>query len=265
MTIYPSTSGTLGWAAATTVASNDNCVYYPKKTTSYANEYLNYPITYTPIINNNFEKTIYSPIKDYSYYTEKITNNLESKVWGNIYTKYGGLCETPTTCTYDYEKWVVISTPAMPPAQRLRAILASRSGPLLIGTRRALVPTSQEREMRARETLCRVIGEEKFRKFLRCGFVTVKAPSGLVYQIFPGHEMTRVWDKGKQIEKLCVVLRGDFPPTDTLIVRYLMILNNEQQFRALANKSIPYSTQSKPQAVDMRSLVDIWKELKVAA
>ena len=121
------------------------------------------------------------------------------------------------------------------------------------------------REQRARETLKRVVGDIKFSNFLRNGFISVKAKSGLIYQIFPGHGITSIYDQGKMTERLCVVLQGDFPPTDSLIMRYLLILNNEQQFRSLA---IKHSVHSQPIAIakqEVKSLSEIYKDLKKSA
>jgi hypothetical protein len=118
--------------------------------------------------------------------------------------------------------------------------------------------------MRARETLRRVIGEDKFRDFVRKGSISVRAKSGFVYQIFPSHALTNVYNQGKLIDKLCVVLSGGFPPTDSLIVRYLMIINNEEEFRS---KAIRHAVSPIAARVNktQRSLVEEFRSLKVAA
>jgi hypothetical protein len=105
--------------------------------------------------------------------------------------------------------------------------------------------TTDIRETRARETLKRVLGDDKFKRFLKHGFVSVRAKSGLVYQIFPAHGITNVYRDGEHIERLCVVLRGSFPPTDSLIMRYLLILNDERDFRkhAIEHKVYPQKLQ----------------------
>jgi hypothetical protein len=111
-----------------------------------------------------------------------------------------------------------------------------------------------------------MLGDDGFQRFLRNGFVSVRANSGKVYQIYPGHGMTVVYDRGTPIEKLCVVLRGDFAPTDSLITRYVMILHDEANFRGLANvwKATPRSAKMQP-VVDTRQLPQIFQALKVAA
>ena len=118
----------------------------------------------------------------------------------------------------------------------------------------------------SRQTLHRVIGDDKFRNFMRNGFVTVRGKSGKSYQIFPGHGVTTVWFCGKMVEKLCVIMAGNFPPTDSLIMRYLLILNNEDQFRSLANvsgPSVPY--KQLPKEPDKRTLAEIFAAFKKAA
>lgn len=133
--------------------------------------------------------------------------------------------------------------------------------------RQPLPMTADIREQRARETLRRVVGEQKFINFMKHGFISVKGKSELVYQIFTGHGITHVFDRGNLVERLCVVLQGGFPPTDSLIMRYLLILNNEQQFRSLAIKHSIYGFERSRQTngpVDMKSLAEIFKELKAA-
>lgn len=151
------------------------------------------------------------------------------------------------------------------PADRLREIIQARHAPMILTSRKPILTPQDEREIRARETLLRVIGEDKFQKFLKDGFVSVRAKSGLVYQIFPGHGITAVYKDGDQIERLCVVLKGDFPPTDSLIMRYLIILNDETRFRSYAIKH--QIITKKPQIItdDERSLTEIFRELKKVA
>ena len=151
---------------------------------------------------------------------------------------------------------------------RFKQIIDGRCSPNIIirqnDRRKPLLMSVDIREQRARETLKRVIGENKFVGFLKSGFLSVKAKSGLVYQIFPGHGITCVFNQGQLVDRLCVVLQGGFPPTDSLIMRYLMILNNENQFRSYAIKHIPTVQVQQYGTVDTRSLAEIFKELKAA-
>lgn len=150
------------------------------------------------------------------------------------------------------------------PKDRLKRIIASRQAPSIRTSRKHLRLDVDEREMRARQTLRRVVGEDNFRNFLTNGFVTVRAKSGKSYQIFPGYDMTCVFEKGRMVERLCVVLSGNFPPTDSVIMRYLMILNNEKQFKELAIAHKVYERKNEVVVPDNRPLTEIYKELKVA-
>jgi hypothetical protein len=116
--------------------------------------------------------------------------------------------------------------------------------------------------MRARETLRLCLGEEKFRSFIKNGFVTARGKSGLVYQIFPGHGITAVYKNGQMVERLCVVFRGDFPPADSLIMRFLLILNDEDEFRSHAIKHGTTQRQTAAAVADLENLPDIYRRLK---
>ena len=153
------------------------------------------------------------------------------------------------------------------PKDQLRRILQKRQAPLAITSRKSMGSTEDVKEIRARETLRRVLGEDKFRRFLKHGFVSVQAKSGLIYQIFPGHGITAVYRDGEMIERLCVVLRGSFPPTDSLIMRYLLILNDERDFRKHAIEHTVYPQKiARPQIVsEPESLNDIWNRIRKVA
>lgn len=143
-------------------------------------------------------------------------------------------------------------------------IIRGRHAPVILTSRRSIAVAADAREIRARETLRRVLGEEKFKRFLKHGFVSVRAKSGLVYQIFPGHDMTNVYRDGQRTERLCVVLSGSFPPTDSLIMRYLLILNDERDFRSHAIEHRVRELEPQKQVSD-ESLNDIWQRLQIAA
>jgi len=179
---------------------------------------------------------------------------------------HGGAYGWPVSnngCLTEYN-WNVV-WPVSTPVDQMRNIITSRHAPAFRpNTRRSIMPVPRDvREQRARETLRRVIGDDKFKNFLRTGFVSVRAKSGMVYQIFPSHGITCVYNNGVQIERLCVVLQGDFAPTDSLIMRYILILNNEKYFRSFANvHSIVNGEEARTYQPDQRSLVEIFNELK---
>jgi len=150
---------------------------------------------------------------------------------------------------------------------RMQKIIHDRCSPnIIVNNKRNPLATSVDvREQRARETLKRIIGENKYKNLLKHGFVSVKANSGLIYQLFPGHGFTNVYNKCQMVDCLCVILNGNFPPTDSLIMRYLLILNNEQQFRSYANKQPIYQANNIVNTKPIESLVNIFNELKSAS
>lgn len=162
----------------------------------------------------------------------------------------GWACETEYWCS-----------PAPNPRQRLLELLHARQAPAIF-VRKPPEPATDVREIRARETLRLCLGEDLFRSFLRHGFISVRAKSGLVYQIFPGHGITRVYRHGVQVERLCVVFKGDFPPADSLIMRFLLILNDEEEFRQHAIVHGVYKESPAQQQLDLRPLPEIFRELK---
>lgn len=125
--------------------------------------------------------------------------------------------------------------PVIDAVERMREILRTRQSPAVIVRRTSLQRTTDIREIRARQTLRRLIGEVAYQKYSARGFITFKGDSGRTYQIFPGHGKVAVWQQGKQIEQLCVVLTGDFPPTDSVIMRLLLIQESEDRFKKIAN------------------------------
>lgn len=184
----------------------------------------------------------------------------------NRYSTWGDPFHHYTDC---HTQWIKYKDgrqvePVIPIPDRMRQIIQGRQAPLIVTTRKSLDPAKDFREQCARETLRRVLGEELFRNFLARGFISVRAKSGLVYQIFPGHGITKVFNQGKLVERLCVVLRGDFPPTDSIIMRYILILNDEDEFRKHAIKHGIDNFAVKLPTIDTRTLPEIMRELRKA-
>ena len=153
------------------------------------------------------------------------------------------------------------------PQSKLKEIISQRCAPNIFiknDRRNPLKSTKDIREERARETLRKIIGEIKYLNFLKSGFISIKAKSGKIYQIFPGHGITCVFYQGKLIERLCVVLKGDFPPTDSLIMRFLLITNNENQFKFMSISHEPRRQVLKYGEKNVKSLAEIFKQIKVA-
>lgn len=152
------------------------------------------------------------------------------------------------------------------PGDRLRQMIQARIAPAIRRSRTSMSIAMDVREQRARQTLRRIIGEQTFRKFMRDGFITVVPKSGLTYKIYPGLGMTEVYDRGIMVDRLCVVLKGSFPPTDSLLMRYLLILNDEGEFSEYAIKHHVSQGSKKLvfSAEEVQPLTEAWAKLKVA-
>jgi hypothetical protein len=166
---------------------------------------------------------------------------------------------------YDSSTPGYLATPAKTLEQRIKELLRTRVAPPIYTHAKPLGFTKDLREIRARETLHRVLGDDRYKSFLKKGFISVIAKSGLIYQIFPGHDFTKVYNRGIMVDRYCVVLQGGFPPTDSLIMRYLLILNNEEMFKSYAIKHGAVQPHEIEMQNDNRSLLEIFKEYKKAA
>lgn len=166
-----------------------------------------------------------------------------------------------TSCTYCIDG--EIEPPSL--VDHMRELIRSRMAPAIHIANKGLRPTTNPTEIRARQTLRRLIGEVAFQRYLARGFHVVKGESGRNYQIFPGHEMVRVWENGEQLERLCVVLSGAFPPTDSVLMRMLLIQDSEERFRGKANVNRPnYFNIPSPTLPEPKSLPELFKFYKAA-
>jgi hypothetical protein len=86
------------------------------------------------------------------------------------------------------------------------------------------------------DTLREVISEEEFRKYLRYGFVLVRAKSGAVYQIFKNQSHTKVWVGGKMVEEVCIRIKDEaIPRTDRVVALKAIVETSEEEFKKLGN------------------------------
>lgn len=203
----------------------------------------------------DFGSTINSTIyrHDYESITSATTGGLDLNIYDN----------GTTAATYGNK--FIWTPPIVAPGDRIRQMIRNRMGPVIRRRRTSLSIAADMREERARQTLRRIIGEHAFRKFVRDGFVTVVPKSGLTYRIYPGHGVTEVYDRGIMVDRLCVVLRGEFPPTDSLLMRYLLILNDEGEFSKYAVKHAVWEGKNTIfPAAEIPTLTEAWAKLKVA-
>jgi len=259
---YPGTwnPGTWNSNASDTVlklVTYDNGTY----TSSDAQVYLN-PQTFTPYYLSStgsaYERTID---------IEWQTNNLASR--GDItcpawYAPAGYTVSDSFIYNTSSNSWSDVY-PVKSAKERMREALRSRlAGPAII-TRKFIRTPDDIRETRARDALRRILGEEKYRNFLKNGFVTARNPrSGYVYQIF--HErnrFVRVFKDGKCVERLCIHLQHGFTPTDFVITMYLMALNNDKDIWKTANKQgRSINREPSPANYNSVSLPELFRQFK---
>lgn len=229
------------------------------------------------LYNNNSDLTTSSYIARYendckAIYRYEMGNEIQTigysvkpdiMAWKEYDAFATGNYSVTNTSTWGIPQWN--PNPFIAPGERMRQMIRDRMSPA-IRVRKMMPMKIDEREVRARQTLRRIIGEQAFRKFIRDGFITVVPKSGLTYRIFSGHGMTQVYDRGIMVDRLCVVLQGQFPPTDSLIMRYLLILNDEGEFSKYAVKHQVLQNKRKLvfPAQEVQPLVEAWAKLKVA-
>ena len=158
--------------------------------------------------------------------------------------------------------------PAILASERLRRMIAARQAPIYLPLhRQPLKPTDDVRELRARSTFRRIVGEKNWRSYCARGYVSVRGKSGRVYQIFSGHDVTRVYEGHKLVERLCVVLAGGpYPPTDSILMRYVLILSDEATFNRLANRTAGGERRLvKRQPEPVESLAETWRRSRGVA
>jgi len=88
----------------------------------------------------------------------------------------------------------------------------------------------------ALEALREVITEEEYKRYLRTGFLSVRAASGLVYQIRRGRPHIRVWDGNRKVEEICTyIFDKEVPPTDGVLAFKTIVETDEAELRKIGN------------------------------
>lgn len=157
----------------------------------------------------------------YTRHKETFLQEIEQQIMGNW--TIDTICGTSGTT-------VNIDVP--PPPRRHGGIYNVR------GRKRDSLHRPQANEQKARRLLQRLIGFQRYARYIRDGFVSYRGTSGRVYQIFPGQTHMRVWFKGQRVEDLCLCIKDySIPPTDSVVMRLLMLEHSEAEFREQANIS----------------------------
>lgn len=98
---------------------------------------------------------------------------------------------------------------------------------------------SGDPEARARGLLRDVVGDAACNSYLRKGFLGIRGRSGLVYKVSAtGLRVLAPLEGGgyDEYESICIVFRnGDFPPTDAVVMKAMMVLHDEAELRMIGN------------------------------
>lgn len=122
------------------------------------------------------------------------------------------------------------SKPALTPKNHRRQPIRSHG-------RGAQFSDASPAELTALQLLRQMVSADDFRRYLRHGFVPVRAESGLTYQV-DRHQRISVWDRGERVASLCVHLRGQgLPPTDEVVAKIIMIECDEADIWKRSNVS----------------------------
>jgi len=94
----------------------------------------------------------------------------------------------------------------------------------------------QQNEIVALQLLRKMLDKDRWRKYLKYGFVDVQGKSGMTYQILRGQAHVKVFKKGTKVCELCVKLRNQaMPPTDEVITRMIIADCDEPDLWKRAN------------------------------
>jgi hypothetical protein len=150
--------------------------------------------------------------------------------------------------------------------EKLQEIIQARHTPAIHTKRQGISVSADPREIKAHDTLQLLIGHQRYRQYLKNGYVTIhNRQNGKTYQVYPGTKFTHVYDHGQREPDLCIYLAHDFPPTDQLIAKILLIQTDPNHYHRIANKHQPRpQTILAPTTASNLSLPEIYKELKKA-
>lgn len=166
---------------------------------------------------------------DQSFFYAKTDGSTGNSTTLNINTN------TATGITVNYEPFINITGADIP----LQVFERRRKPRYSIPRRnRTSLRPGAENEEKARRLLQRLIGFRRFARYIRDGFVAHKGKSGRIFQVYPGHTHMKVWEQGEHIESWCLCIKdGKVPPTDSVVMRLLMLEHSEDQYRELSNVS----------------------------
>jgi len=213
-------------AAATTVSANAETGTITSNSGNIASTTLPYTLSWWEPLTSKYSN--YNTSIDYGDidYTAGVTWRLNDNKLYHTYDLYG-------RCDYTYGLYNCYTD--------VPAIIQKRSKIknnliTIIKSRAQDLRNIPDNEWVAMQTLREMITETAYRKYLKDGFITVQGQSGKIYQIFRNKCHTKVYLKGELVEEICVRLKGNAPPTDSVIAFKTMIEVDEESFAALGNR-----------------------------
>jgi len=229
-------------SATTTIWRTDNSVWNsdlwsdstPSRTlswASYGTVASDFPPPLVTVTSSSTATTDWVCVNPYRHFdTDSTSGTLTAGSWW--YTEAEG--PTPVLGYH----WVIHHNGQPSKADRFRARLRSQMEP----DRRSRSDPNQfgnvaQNEIVALQLLKSMVSADRWRKYLKCGFVDVVGRSGLVYQITRGKSHVRVFRRGERLAELCVVLKNRhvMPPTDEVITRMLIAEGDESDLWRRAN------------------------------
>jgi hypothetical protein len=112
------------------------------------------------------------------------------------------------------------------------------------GGDRACFANASPAELVALQLLRKMVKPDVFKHYLKYGFVVVRGPSGLEYQVQRKSHMIQVRDRGQKVASLCVYVQGPkIPPTDDVVAKLIIIECDEPDIWKRANVSWNHRVQ----------------------
>ena len=174
-------------------------------------------------------------------------------VSNNTYPVTGGFTTTPTiNVQYTWPQGIaygagIVGDWGVPPLSKVdqfRAKIKGNLRPSIEATNGYLMDLNNDpAERRARQLLSDLISREEFRRYLVRGFIMVRGRSGLLYKVYGGYKQMVSYKQNaaggyEPFESFCIVFQNSkMPATDWVIMRKLLIDNEEFKLHKLANVS----------------------------
>jgi hypothetical protein len=220
----------------------------------YWNSLLKYPSIYAPSYDSaNYDST--TSITAKAKYIFESTSTILTNYWNGSTAMSGNYAisavstDDDVTGNYDYTvpgTWTNIPWAVYRVSKKdvLREKIRRQLAPDIFVRRPEIwgVELTPE-ERRARTLLCELVGEKAFVRYVKKGFLMVRGKTGILYKISGGHckietFLPQAGGGYKPYESICIVFKEySLPFTDGVVMRLLLIQNDEFGMRRMANVS----------------------------